>query len=107
MIRFSASFSAITVAAFIGTGAAFLTPIAPAAAGADQQITSVSAGKGDRLPVRINAADCASQSWPNQHASCHIDLRRSAGEVRNVRVVSLERPALPLAGVAQTVFARR
>ena len=47
--------------------------------------------KGDRLPLLVTGAACSSHSWPNYDQSCQFDLRRSAGEVRTVRVVGLER----------------
>jgi len=110
MIRAGASRSISTIAAvvFAGIAAAFLTPNPPAAR-AGQQSASLSqqAGvKGDRLPVRLIAPDCAAQSWPNHHAGCHFDLRPSTGEARKIRIVSLER-VFPRVGTPQAVSAVR
>jgi hypothetical protein len=85
------SISAGAAAALVGSVAAFLAPIAPDAR-ADMRVgAAASHVKGDRLPARTTGAACSSQSWPNYDVACQFDLRRSADDVRNVRVVSLIR----------------
>ena len=104
----SRSISTIAAVAFAGIAAAFLTPNPPAAR-ADPQSASLSQQvgvKGDRLPVRVIAPDCAAQSWPNHPAGCHFDLRPSTGEARKIRVVSLERVSARV-GATQAVSAVR
>ena len=79
-------------AALIGSFAAFLTPIAPAAAPADPQVAGQRVlTKADRLPRLVTGAACSAQSWPSFDQKCQFDLRRSADDVRQVRVVSLNR----------------
>jgi hypothetical protein len=78
-------------AALIGTCAAFLTPIVPPAVaqvGANVTIKDILA-KGDRLPRRVTGSACSAQSWPSFDQKCQFDLRRSADDVREVRIVSL------------------
>ena len=90
---FSAQSMAIVVAAALGAGfVAFFTPIAPAAIA--QPAAAVHA-KGDRLPRLVTGYACSSQSWPSFDQKCLFDLRRSADDVREVRVVSLIRHRLP------------
>jgi hypothetical protein len=88
------SISAVTAAALVGGFAAFLTPIAPVAR-ADAAIGAAALHgahvKADRLPARVTGAGCSSQSWPSYDVACQFDLRRSADDVRKVRVVSLIR----------------
>ena len=91
------SMTAAAVAALVGSFAAFLTPIAPAAvaqSGADPTVQGVHA-KGDRLPLRVTGSACSTQSWPSFDQKCQFDLRRSADDVREVRVVSLTRHSSP------------
>lgn len=87
------SISAVTAAALVGTIVAFLTPIASDAKADIQAGAAVlgSAAKGDRLPARLTGAPCASQAWPNYELTCQFDLRRSADDVRQVRIVNLIR----------------
>jgi hypothetical protein len=90
---FSAQSMAIAVAAaLVGSFAAFFTPIAPAAIA--QPAAGVHA-KGDRLPRLVTGSACSSQSWPSFDRKCQFDLRRSADDFREVRVVSLIRHRLP------------
>jgi hypothetical protein len=103
MVRLAAtqSISAVTAAALVGTVAAFLTPVAPEARAGTQVGTAALHGahvKADRLPARVTGAACSSQSWPSYDLVCQFDLRRSADNVRKVRVVSLIRDK---AGVSQ------
>jgi hypothetical protein len=94
------SISAIAAAALVGTAAAFLAPVTPDAR-ADTQFGAAAlqrvSVKGDRLPPRATATPCSSQAWPNHEAGCQFDFRRPAGELRKVRVVSLNRSKPPIA----------
>ena len=51
--------------------------------------------KADRLAAFIGGAACSSRSWPNYDQACQFDLRRSADDIRKVRVLALERDASP------------
>jgi len=84
------SISATGAAAVIGTFAAFLTPIAPEAI-ANVAISEKAQAKGDRLPILVTGRGCSVQSWPNYDRGCQFDLRRSADDIRQVRIVKLER----------------
>jgi len=91
---FSAQSMTIAVIATLGGGFAAFAPIAPAA------IAQPAAGvhtKGDRLPRLVTGSACSAQSWPSFDQRCLFDLRRSADDVRDVRVVSLIRHRLPTA----------
>jgi hypothetical protein len=86
------SIAAGLAAALIGSCAAFLTPIMPAAAQVDAEISIETAlKKADRLPRLVTRPPCSAQSWPNLDQKCLFDLRSSAADVREVRVVSLIR----------------
>jgi hypothetical protein len=86
------SIAAGAAAALIGSCAAFLTPILPAAAQVDAQASVQRVlAKGDRLPKFVTGSACSAQSWPSFDQKCQFDLRRSADDVRQVRVVSLIR----------------
>jgi hypothetical protein len=91
-LRSTQSIAAGVAAALIGSCAAFLTPLGPAAAqvDADSSIQRVLA-KADRLPRLVTGSACSAQSWPSFDQKCQFDLRRSADDVRQVRVVSLIR----------------
>jgi len=76
----------------IGSCAAFLTPIVPAAAQVDAEVSIQTVlKKADRLPRLVTGSPCSAQSWPSFDQKCQFDLRRSADDVRQVRVVSLIR----------------
>jgi hypothetical protein len=91
-LRSTQSIAAGVTAALIASCAALLTPIVPAAARVDAEI-SIQTGlkKGDRLPSLVTGSACSAQSWPNFDQKCQFDLRRPADDVRRVRVVSLMR----------------
>jgi len=87
------SVAAGVAAALIGSCAAFLTPIVPAAAQVDAEASVHKVvAKADRLPRLVTGSACSAQSWPSFDQKCQFDLRRSADDVRQVRVVSLIRP---------------
>ena len=88
------SISAAVAAALVGGFAAFLTPVAPQArAESPGQAAPVERShvKGDRLPRLVTGRACSSTSWPNYDRGCQFDLRRSADDVRTVRVVNMEK----------------
>ena len=88
------SISAVAGAALVGCVASFLMPVAPQA-GAATQTTAASGAihvKGDRLPRRVTGRACSSASWPNYDQACQFDLRRSADDIRVVRIVNMGRP---------------
>jgi hypothetical protein len=89
---------AITAAAAVAAAAVVMMPGAPQAEQVQartqvEQALPQPHPKGDRLPLLVTGAACSSHSWPNYEQSCQFDLRRSAGDVRSVRVVGLERRA--------------
>jgi hypothetical protein len=92
---FSVQLIAIAAATVLaGSFAAFFAPIVPAAIA--QPAAGVHA-KGDRLPRLVTGYACSSQSWPSFDQKCLFDLRRSADDVREVRVVSLIKHRLRVA----------
>ena len=93
------SISVATAAALVGCFAAFLTPVAPQARAETQShVTALDrALKADRLPRLVTGRACSSASWPNYDQACQFDLRRSADDVRVVRVVSMGKTASPVA----------
>jgi hypothetical protein len=92
------SISAVTAAALVGSLAALLMPIAHDAK-AQHGIAALQGAhvKADRLPARVTGSGCSSQSWPRYDVVCQFDLRRSADDVRKVRVVGLVRDKAPMA----------
>ena len=86
---------AAAAAAAVAGVVVFMMPGAPQAQTVAQvaQVLPASHSKGDRLPLLVPGAACSLHSWPNYDQSCQFDLRRSAGDVRTVRVVGLERRA--------------
>jgi len=88
-----------------GTGggfAAFLTPVASQTkAETSGQAAPVERSnvKGDRLPRLLTGRACSSASWPNYDQPCQFDLRRSADDVRVVRMVNLEKTSSPIVAV--------
>ena len=94
------SISAIAAATLAGCVAALLMPLAPQAgaetagkASSESKATSNAVHvKGDRLPRLVTGRACSSASWPNYDQACQFDLRRSADDVRVVRIVNMGRP---------------
>jgi hypothetical protein len=93
------SISAFAAAALVGAVAAFLAPVAPQAKAESQSKAASDAirvdavhAKGDRLPRLVTGRACSSASWPNYDQVCQFDLRRSADDVRVVRIVNMGRP---------------
>jgi len=87
------SIVAAMLTALFGALAAALAPVVPEAAPQIRGVVQTSDVKGDRLPVLLRGRACSSSSWPNYDRVCQFDLRRSADDVRPVRIVSLQRPA--------------
>jgi len=88
------SISALAAAALVGCAAAVFAPVAPQAR-AETETKAAQDGihvKGDRLPRLITGRACSSASWPNYDQACQFDLRRSADDIRVVRIVNMERP---------------
>jgi hypothetical protein len=88
------SISAVSAAALVGAFGAYLTPLQPQASveaqlGAALQRPHL---KGDRLPQLVTGRACSSRAWPNYDRGCEFDLRRSADDIRIVRIVSMEKP---------------
>ena len=86
--------AAAIAAAFVASLAVVLAPTAPGA----RAETALGAGvpdrhsiKADRLPIRVSGSACSSHSWPNYDVACQFDLRKSADDVRVVRIVNLSK----------------
>jgi hypothetical protein len=47
------------------------------------------AAKGDRLPMRVRGTACSMRSWPYYDQNCQFDLRRSANDAGEVRLIGL------------------
>ena len=104
MVKFlSAQFiSAAAAAALVASLAAFFTPVASQARAESQgEATAVQRPhlKGNRLPQLVTGRACSSNSWPNYDRACQFDLRRSADDVRAVRIVSMEKASSPIVAV--------
>jgi hypothetical protein len=86
------SITAATAAALIAGLAVFLTSAVPEAK-AEQLKAPLeqSLGKGDRLPLLAKGSACSTRAWPHYEQNCQFDLRRSADDLRKVRVVGLTR----------------
>jgi len=88
------SISAIAAAALVGCFAAFLTPVAPQARAETRSNAIAVAGvhvKADRLPRLVTGRACSLAAWPNYDQACQFDLRRSADDIRVVRIVNMEK----------------
>ena len=100
MIKFlSAQFiSAAAAAALVASLAAFFTPVASQARAETQPGAAAalprSHVKGNRLPLLVTGRACSSMPWPNYDRACQFDLRRSADDIRTVRIVNMEKTVL-------------
>jgi hypothetical protein len=56
--------------------------------------TPAAARKGDRLDIRPTGTGCSQQAWPYYETKCMRDRTQPGGQARDVRLVSLERPAM-------------
>lgn len=98
-VTLAQSISAAAAAALVGGFAAFLTPVAPQAkAETPSQAAPFERShlKGDRLPQLVTGRACSSTSWPNYDRGCQFDLRRSADDIRTVRIVNTEKTVKPV-----------
>jgi hypothetical protein len=88
------SISAIAAATLAGCVVALLTPLGPQpeAKTTNKATSEAIHVKGDRLPRLVTGRACSSASWPNYDLPCQFDLRRSADDVRVVRIVNMGRP---------------
>jgi hypothetical protein len=77
------SLMALAIFALLGAAVIAVPGYAPQAK-ADEP---VALAKGDRLPIRLIAVSCASQTWPRLEASCLHDVR-SGRPVREVRLIA-------------------
>ena len=101
MVKFlSAQFiSAAAAAALVAGLAVFFAPVASQARAETQRGAAAlqrSHVKGDRLPVLVTGRACSSRSWPNYDRGCQFDLRRSADDIRTVRIVNMEKTVSPV-----------
>ena len=106
MVKFlSAQFiSAAAAAALIASLAAFFTPVASQArAETHAQAASLQrpSVKGNRLPQLVTGRACSTKSWPNYDRGCQFDLRRSADDIRTVRIVNMEKTVSPVVASKQ------
>ena len=85
----SAMAKSVTVVAVAGllAGLAALSMSAIPEAKAKSQLAV--AAKGDRLPMRVTGAACSARSWPYYDQNCQFDLRRSANDAGEVRLIGL------------------
>jgi uncharacterized membrane protein len=85
----SAMAKSVTVVAVAGLMAGFaaLTMSAIPEAKAKSQLAV--AAKGDKLPMRVRGTACSARSWPYYDRDCQFDLRRSANDAGEVRLIGL------------------
>jgi hypothetical protein len=97
------SISAAMAAALVGGFAVYLAPVQSQAGVETQREAALQRPhvKGDRLPPLVTGRACSSASWPNYDRGCQFDLRRPADDVRIVRIVSMEKPVLPVGGASK------
>ena len=80
----------VTVVAVAGlmAGLAALSMSAIPEAKAKSQVATALA-KGDKLPMRVRGTACSQRSWPYYDQNCQFDLRRSANDAGEVRLIGL------------------
>jgi hypothetical protein len=85
----SAMAKSVTVVAAAGlmAGLAALSMSAIPEAKAKSQLTV--AAKADKLPMRVTGTACSTRSWPYYDQNCQFDLRRSANDAGEVRLIGL------------------
>jgi len=86
----------------------FATSAAPMASipnvnGAQLQVSV----KGDRLPLAVKGTACSRREWPHYEQSCLFNYRRSADEVRTVRILNLDKREIQLRAPHVKVLALR
>jgi hypothetical protein len=82
------SVAAVAIAAVLAGTGVFLTSVAPPANAMPQfGLGNETLAKAVQLAPPVSVAACSARSWPNYDQGC---LRRSVGELRQVRVINLE-----------------
>jgi uncharacterized membrane protein len=77
----------VIVVAAVMAGLAALSMSAIPEAKAQSQLAV--AAKGDKLPMRVRGTACSTRSWPYYDQNCQFDLRRSANDAGEVRLIGL------------------
>jgi hypothetical protein len=98
--------SQIAASALIAGVIVFLTPVAPQANVPEAKSASQVAAKADRLTAPVTGAACSQRAWPHYEQNCLFDNRRSAGDVRKVSVVNLDRRDMPARAAVIEVASR-
>jgi hypothetical protein len=80
--------SAIAIAAFIAAALTILPGFAPQVEASEP----VALAKGDRLDIRPIGRDCSQQAWPHFEANCLRNAATKTVTIREVRLVTTERP---------------
>jgi uncharacterized membrane protein len=80
------SVTAVAVAALMAGLAALSMSAIPEAKANPQPAV---AAKGDKLPMRVRGTACSTRSWPYYDQNCQFDLRRSANDAGEVRLIGL------------------
>ncbi len=85
----SAMARSVTVVAVAGLMAGLVALSMSAIPEAMAQSQPTVAAKGDRLPMRVRGTACSLGSWPYYDRNCQFDLRRSANDAGEVRLIGL------------------
>jgi hypothetical protein len=85
----SAISKSVTVVAVAGLIAGLVALSMSAIPEAKAQPQPAVAAKGDKLPMRVRGTACSQRSWPYYDQSCQFDLRRSANDAGDVRLIGL------------------
>jgi uncharacterized membrane protein len=80
------SVTVVAVAGLLAGLAALSMSAIPEAKAKSQPAVAV---KGDKLPMRVRGTACSQRSWPYYDQSCQFDLRRSANDAGEVRLIAL------------------
>ncbi len=103
------SMTAIAAAAVVAGLAVFLTSVAPEAKAESlvKDARHQPHAQSNRPPVPVKGAACSQQGWPHHEQSCLFDKRRSAEDVRKVRVVNLDRREMQASAPTIEILALR
>ena len=63
--------------------------------------------KGDRLPLAVKGTACSRRKWPHYDQRYLFNYRRSADEVRTVRILNLDKREIQLHAPHVEVLALR
>ncbi|MEA2877892.1 MAG: hypothetical protein QOF14_3088 [Hyphomicrobiales bacterium] len=85
----SAMAKSVTVVAAAGLMAGFAALLMSAIPEAKANPQPAVAVKGDKLPMRVRGTACSTRSWPYYDQNCQFDLRRSANDAGEVRLIGL------------------